>query len=162
LARHRFDGTLQYLGRIDRQGKIRGVRIELGEIESVLSQHPGVREAVVLIKGDSPGDKRLIAYVTSYQSQLATDDELKSFLKDRLPAYMMPSAIVRLESFPLTLNGKLDYQALPDPSGERPRPEETFVAARNPLEVILSRIWAIVLGIERIGVDDNFFELGGN
>jgi amino acid adenylation domain-containing protein len=162
LARHMFDGTIQYLGRVDRQGKIRGFRIELGEIESVLGQHPGVREVVAVIKENSPADKRLVVYFTTYRDKLVYEDELRSFLKERLPAYMIPSAIMPLESLPLTPNGKVDFRALPDPTGERSLSQETFVAARNPVEEVLNRIWTMVLRIERIGVDDNFFELGGN
>jgi len=162
LGRHMFDGTIQYLGRTDHQVKLRGFRIELGEIESALCQHPAVRGAVAQVWGDSTADKRLIAYVVSDQSSALLEGELRSFLRDRIPEYMMPSTIVRLESLPQTSNGKVDRRALPTPSGERPASGETFVAARNTLEELLQSIWVEALKIDQIGVEDNFFELGGN
>lgn len=162
LACYMFDGTIQYLGRIDHQVKIRGFRIELGEIESILSRHPVVRDAVAMVREDYPGDKRLVAYVTSDQRPALLEHELLSFLKEMLPEYMLPSAIVLLEKLPLTPNGKVDCRELPAPSGEGAELRSTFVAARNPLEEILRSIWVAVLKREPIGVEDHFFELGGN
>jgi acyl carrier protein len=159
-ARFRADGTIEFLGRFDDQVKIRGFRIEPGEIEAALSQHPGVREAVVVAREDEPGQKRLVAYVVGKEGMLGRSD-LRGFLKEKLPEYMVPSAFVALEALPLTPNGKVDRLALPAPEG-RPELEEGHVAPRTPTEEVLSRIWAQVLGLDRVGVHDNFFELGGH
>ena len=158
LARWRADSDIEYLGRIDQQVKIRGFRIELGEIQSALEQHEGVQQAMVVVREDGSGEKKLVAYVIP-GSQTATLDTglLRSYLKDRLPAYMVPAAIVELQSMPLTPNGKIDRNALPDAKAVR----RGFVAPRNLLELELSRIWQQVLNTE-IGVQDNFFELGGH
>jgi amino acid adenylation domain-containing protein len=161
-ARYLPDGNIEFLGRIDNQTKIRGFRIELGEIESVLGQHAGVREAVVLAREDSPGDKRLVAYVVPRQEPAPTINELRSFLKEKLPEYMIPSAFVLLDALPLTPNGKLDRQALPAPDQNRPEPEESYIAPRTPVEEMLAEIWAEVLKLDKVGVHDNFFELGGH
>ncbi len=160
LARYLPDGNIEFLGRIDSQVKIRGFRIELGEVETALGQLPGVREAVVLAREDRPGDKRLVGYVVPNQEVLTTD-QLRHFLKEKLPAYMVPYAFVMLEALPLTPNGKVDRRVLPAPDEVR-QPEETFVASRDELELQLTEIWEKVLGIEPIGVRDNFFELGGH
>jgi len=161
-GRYRPDGSLEILGRLDRQVKIRGVRIELREIETLLSLYPAVREVVVMAREDQPGDQRLVAYVVSHQEQVTTTDELRRFLKDKLPNYMMPSAFVILEALPLTNNGKVDRLALPIPEQLRQEPEVTFVAPRNELESTMTQIWSQVLGIQPIGVRDNFFDLGGH
>jgi amino acid adenylation domain-containing protein len=162
LACYMFDGTIQYLGRLDHQVKIRGIRIELGEIEFILSQHPAVRDAVAVVREDFPGDKRLIAYVTSDEPPTSLDDELRLLLIERAPEYMMPSAIVMLKSLPLTPNGKVDRRELPAPAGAGYGSQKEFVAARNPLEEEVRNIWVTVLGVEQIGVENNFFEFGGN
>ncbi|MGI8502515.1 MAG: amino acid adenylation domain-containing protein [Hassallia sp.] len=162
LARYLLDGDIEYLGRIDHQVKIRGFRIEIGEIEAVLAQHPEVREVVVLAREDSPGDKRLVAYVVPNQESVFTPTELRHFLKEQLPEYMVPSAFVFLEALPLTSNGKLNRRALPAPDGSNQESEATFVAPRDDLEQKLSQIWSEVLGIQPIGVRDNFFDLGGH
>jgi acyl carrier protein len=159
-ARFLPDGDIQFLGRLDHQVKIRGFRIELGEVEVALSQHPGVREAVVVAREDVPGQKRLVAYVVGKKGMPGTSD-LRGFLKEKLPEYMVPSAFVALEALPLTPNGKVDRKALPAPEG-RPELEEGYVAPRTPTEEVLSGIWAQVLGLDRVGVHDNFFELGGH
>jgi amino acid adenylation domain-containing protein len=161
LARYLPDGNIEYLGRIDNQVKIRGFRIELGEVEAVLTQHPVVRETVVIARENSAGDKQLVAYLVPHQEPAPTNSDLRHFLKAQLPDYMMPSAFVVLEALPLTPNGKVDRRALPQPE-LRPELEPTFVAPRTPIEEILANIWGCVLGIEQVGIDDNFFELGGH
>ena len=160
-ARYLPDGNIEYLGRIDNQVKIRGFRIELGEIEAVFRQHPGVRETVVIARVDIAGDKQLVAYIVPYQEPVPTNSDLRRFLKEQLPDYMVPSAFVTLESLPLTPNGKVDRRALPEPE-LRPELELTFVAPRTPIEEMLASIWAGVLSIEQVGVHENFFELGGH
>ena len=162
LACYLPDGNIEYLGRIDHQVKIRGFRIELGEIQAVLAQHPTVREILVIAREDVPGDKRLVAYVVPNREQVPKTSQLRSFLKEKLPDYMVPSAFVILEALPLTPNGKVDRSALPSPEQVRQEPEETFVPPRNELELQLTKIWEKVLGIQPIGVRDNFFELGGH
>jgi len=161
LARYLSDGNIEFLGRIDNQVKIRGYRIELGEIESVLCQHPGVMEAVVVAREDVPGDKRLVAYLVA-ASQNSSVSELRGFLKAKLPEYMIPSASMFLESLPLMPNGKIDRKSLPAPDRHRDGLEQAYVALRSPTEEILAGIWAEVLKIEQVGIHDNFFELGGH
>ncbi|MCI0387267.1 MAG: non-ribosomal peptide synthetase, partial [Acidobacteria bacterium] len=162
LARYLPDGNLEFLGRIDHQVKVRGFRIELGEIEAVLSQHPSLREAVVVAQEDGAGDKRLMAYLVSNQEPAPTFGELREFLKVRLPEYMVPAAFVTLDALPLTPNGKVDRRALPVPEKVRPNLESIFVAPRNPVEEKLAEIVAHLLRVERVGIHDNFFELGGH
>ena len=163
LARYRADGNIEYIGRIDDQVKMRGFRIELGEIEAVLNQHAAVRDAVVLVREDEPGDKRLVAYVVAARNEAApTDSELRSFLKEKLPEYMVPSAYVVVDEIPLTPNGKVDRRALPAPSEARPELEGVYVAPRTELEEAVAGIWAEVLKVEQVGIHDNFFELGGH
>ncbi|MEH2216414.1 MAG: amino acid adenylation domain-containing protein [Nostoc sp.] len=162
LARFLPDGNIEFLGRIDNQVKIRGFRIELGEIEALLSQHSDVQQAVVIAREDIPGDKRLIAYIVPNQKLDLSVTTLKGFLQEKLPSYMVPAAFVILDSLPLTPNGKVDRRNLPACDRTRPDLEETFVAARNPIEKTLAVIWTELLGLERIGVNDNFFCLGGH
>ncbi|HEY0602196.1 MAG TPA: amino acid adenylation domain-containing protein, partial [Herpetosiphonaceae bacterium] len=221
LARFLPDGTIDYLGRIDHQVKLRGFRIELDEIAAVLRQHEAIREALVLLREDRPGDARLVAYVTEEQrtteqrtkeqnegqnqeprtknqepgakqrtenreqhtaaspSPAAIEAEarrgsgkgesrrlggegLRSFLAQRLPDYMVPSAFVVLDALPLTSNGKIDRRALPDPDDGRPELHKGFVAPRTPTEEVIATLWAEVLGLKQVGVFDNFFELGGH
>lgn len=163
LARYRESGDIEYLGRIDQQVKIRGFRIELGEIESVLAQHPLINEVVVVARADVPGEKRLVAYVAIDQSQNAVvnTDDLRAYLQERLPDYMVPTAWVFLDSLPLTMNGKVDRKALPEPDIEA-QIASRYVAPRNTTEQILAELWAQVLGLEQVGIHDNFFELGGH
>jgi len=158
LARYRPDGNIEFLGRADHQVKIRGFRIELGEIEAALSQHSAVREAVVMDREDAPGEKRLVAYVVAD----STADELRHFLKDKLPEHMVPAVVVLLDALPLMPNGKVDRRALPAPDRSRPELEKAFVAPRDDLELQLAHIWEEVLGVRPVGVRDNFFELGGH
>jgi len=165
LARYLPDGNIEYLGRIDHQVKVRGFRIELGEIETALNQHPGVGESAVIAHEDGGGNKRLVAYVVAepgYSLSGPSNKELREFLKAKLPEYMVPSALVLLESLPLTPNGKVDRRALPAPDGARPDLGESFVAPRTPVEELLAGIWAEVLGVKQVGIRDNFFELGGD
>jgi amino acid adenylation domain-containing protein len=161
IARFRTDGNIEFLGRMDSQVKLRGFRLELGEIEAVLVQHPAVQQTVVIVREDVPGDKRLVAYVVWNQGQALVTSDLRCFLQEKLPEYMMPSTFVVLEALPLTPNGKVNRQALsaPDPSREL---EKAYVAPRTPVEEVLVGIWASVLGLKQVGVHDNFFELGGH
>jgi amino acid adenylation domain-containing protein len=161
LARYLPDGNIEYIGRIDNQVKIRGFRIETGEIEAKLAEHPQVKEAVVIAREDNPGDKRLVAYIVSGDT-VTTTSELRSFLKQKLPDYMVPSAFVTLESLPLTPNGKIDRRALPVPDSSSLYSETALVAPSSPTEEKLAAIWSQVLGIEQIGIHNNFFELGGH
>jgi len=161
LARYQPDGNIEFLGRMDEQVKIRGFRIELGEIETVLGQHSCVQKTVVLVREDEPGDKRLVAYVVLHQEQVLRSAELRSYLKAKLPDYMVPATFVLLSAMPLTPNGKVDRNALPVPNIARPELEELYVAPRTTLEQQIAEIWAQVLHLEHVGIYDNFFELGG-
>ncbi|HEX2611051.1 MAG TPA: amino acid adenylation domain-containing protein, partial [Gemmatimonadales bacterium] len=160
-ARFFADGKIEFRGRIDHQVKIRGFRIELGEVEVALLKHPAVRDAIVLAREDAGGEKRLVAYLVS-PTQPPSVSELRRFLHSQIPDFMVPSAFVMLEEFPVSANGKLDRQALPAPDSSRPRVDEAFAAPRNRTEQVLMEIWREVLGLEQIGIYDNFFELGGD
>ncbi|WP_071191495.1 non-ribosomal peptide synthetase [Trichormus sp. NMC-1] len=160
LGRLRNDGTIEFLGRKDFQVKIRGFRIELGEIEATLIQHPLVRKTIVIAVLDTSGDKRLVAYIVSDANSLPTTLELRDFLKDRLPNYMIPPVFVMLDTLPLTPNGKINRLALPAPDFFTV--QSNYVAPSNPTEEILTNLWSQVLKIETIGIHDNFFELGGH
>jgi thioesterase domain-containing protein/acyl carrier protein len=162
LVRHLPNGTIEFLGRIDYQVKIRGFRIELGEIEAVLAQHPHVSQAVVIAREDESGDKRLVAYVVPNQEQVVTTSELRHYLKEKLPDYMVPSVFVTLDALPLTPTGKVDRRALPAPDQVKQEPLKTFVAPQDQIELLLTKIWEKVLGIQPIGITDNFFEIGGH
>jgi len=162
LCRFLADGEIQYLGRIDHQVKIRGFRIELGEVESALGRHPSVSEAVVAVREDAPGDKRLVAYVVAAEGRQPTLGELRRDLKDSLPGYMMPSALVVLDRLPLTPNGKVDQRALPAPVGTRSTSAASYIAPRNLTELSLVDIWEEVLNCRPVGVTDDFFDLGGH
>jgi amino acid adenylation domain-containing protein len=161
-ARYLPNGTLDYIGRLDAQVKIRGCRIELGEVEVVLGQHPAVREAVVIARQDVPGETRLVAYMTPAQPSAPTVTALRRFLSRRLPDFMVPSSFVWLEALPLTPSGKVDRRGLPSPDRARPALEEGFAAPETAIEQQLAAMWAAVLGLDRIGLHDNFFELGGH
>lgn len=162
LARYRADGILEFLGRIDHQVKVRGYRVELGEIEGVLGQHPGVRETVVLTREDVPGDQRLVAYFIAKTETAPTISDLRNFLKEQLPDYMVPSAFLQIKALPLTTNGKVDRRALPVPDGERPDLTEVYQAPRSEVERTIATVWQEVLHLEKVGVNDNFFDLGGH
>ncbi|MCP4657346.1 MAG: AMP-binding protein, partial [bacterium] len=164
LARRLADGRLEFLGRIDHQVKVRGFRIELGEIEAILSRSPSVRECAVLVREARPRDLELVAYVATAPDSAAQPRELRDFLQERLPDYMVPSAFVLLDALPLTPNRKVDRAALarrsPDPNV--PDHEATGVAPRDALELELTRIWEELLGIQPVGIRSNFFHLGGH
>ncbi len=159
-ARYRPDGTLEFLGRLDQQVKLHGFRIELGEIESALAKIDGIGQAVVTLREDRPGDKRLVAYYTGRGGLSSTS--LIQALKVTLPDYMIPSAFLQLDKFPLTPNAKLDRKALPQPKGQRPLLAQAFIAPRTVVEKQLAGLWCELLQLEEIGIDDSFFELGGN
>ena len=161
LARYRGDGTIEFLGRTDFQVKVRGFRIELGDIESALDQHGQVRQAVVVAREDHPGDKRLVGYVIPEDGNTPSMGELRAFLRDRLPDYMVPASFVILDKLPLTPNGKVDRRALPKPENVSSE-TRIYVAPRTPTEETVATIWTQVLKIEQVGAHDNFFELGGH
>ncbi|MDQ4130301.1 MAG: amino acid adenylation domain-containing protein [Actinomycetota bacterium] len=162
LVRMLQDGNLEFVGRVDEQVKIRGFRIECREVVSVLVRHPGVAEAVVVAREDEPGNRRLVAYVVPPGAQAPTSVELRRFLAERLPVYMVPSAFVRLDALPLTANGKVDRDALPPPGDSRQGLSTPWVAARTSTEERIAAIWSRVLDVEWVGVDDDFFDLGGH
>lgn len=161
LARYLPDGNIEYVGRIDDQVKIRGFRIELGEIESTLTQHPQISQVVVVAQTDNLNNKHLIAYIVSHQEP-PTPTELRNFLRDKLPEFMVPSAFVCLNSFPLTPSGKIDRRSLPKPDFSNLITHENFTPPRNDLERKLVQIWSEILQISEIDIRDNFFEIGGN
>jgi len=189
LVRYLSDGNIEYLGRLDHQVKLRGFRIELGEIEAALIKHPAVQETLVLVREDNPGNKRLVTYVVPHLDSQDSQDQnfatqsqaeqisvaeapegklirqlapqLRGFVKEILPDYMIPSAFVVLEALPLTPNGKIDRQALPAPDEDIIR-EHEYVAPRTPDEEIIANIFASVLGLQHVGIHDNFFALGGH
>jgi amino acid adenylation domain-containing protein len=163
LARFTSGGEIEFLGRADHQVKIRGFRIETGEIEAVLAAHPAVRDALVVVREDVAGDKRLVGYfVTDERHSASLERTLREFLRERLPEYMLPAALVALEVFPLTHNGKVNREALPDPEQHRPDAEADSAAPRTPVQEMLGRIWKDVLNVEHVGPSDNFFKLGGH
>jgi acyl carrier protein len=162
LALYLPDGNIKYLGRIDQQVKIRGFRIELGEIEEVLTQHPAVQEAVAIAREDVPGEKQLVAYLVTDAAQTVTVSEMRSFLQEKLPDYMVPSVFLFLDALPLTPNSKVDRLALPKPENHRPDLQVAFVAPETELERTIAAVWQEVLRVEQVGVHDNFFDLGGH
>jgi amino acid adenylation domain-containing protein/non-ribosomal peptide synthase protein (TIGR01720 family) len=162
LARYLPDGNIEYLGRIDFQMKIRGFRIEPGEIEAVIGQHPAVRETVVTAREDVAGAKRLVAYAVATHQRGLTINELRRFLKEKLPEYMVPPLFVLIDALPRMPNGKVDRNGLPAPDTSRRELQEAFVAPRTPGEDVLSAIWSDILRVERVGTHDNFFALGGD
>ena len=161
LARYTTDGQLQYLGRLDHQVKVRGFRIELGEIEAVLLQHAFIKESVVVIREDD-SEKRIVAFVVTEAGIEVTSEEIKNHLREQLPDYMVPQAVVTLEAIPLTRNGKVDRRALPAPDSRARDIGTEYVAPATPVEEMVAGIWSELFGIERIGVNDNFFDLGGH
>ncbi|HYO59461.1 condensation domain-containing protein, partial [Archangium sp.] len=162
VVRYLPGGELEFIGRRDAQVKIRGFRIELGEVEAALAQHPAVSAAAVVVREDVPGNKRLVAYVVPEPARDADAAVLRTFLKERLPEYMVPAAFVSMEVLPLTPNGKVDRRALPAPEEAQAGAEASFVAPRSPGEELVAGIWAQLLGVAKVGVHDNFFELGGH
>ncbi|MFF4156739.1 amino acid adenylation domain-containing protein [Streptomyces sp. NPDC001678] len=162
LARRLPDGSLEFLGRIDHQVKIRGFRVELGEIEAALAAHALVRDAVVIVREDTPGDKQLVAYLVPFEGQAPEPAELRTLLSASLPAYMVPSAFVTLERLPLTTNGKLDRRALPAPDQSALGSQATYVAPRTEAEERIAAVWCDILGLEQVGVEEPFFTVGGD
>lgn len=162
LARFLPDGNIEFVGRSDHQVKIRGFRVELGEIEAAFLKHPRVRDAVVLAREDHPGNMRLVAYLVAAEGSAPLRPELRAFLRNKLPDYMVPHAIVELESLPLTPNGKVDRDALPLPEHDNLASTAEYVAPRTETEKILVEIWQELLGIDKIGIHDNLFDLGGH
>jgi acyl carrier protein len=161
LARFIPDGNIEYIGRNDFQVKIRGYRIELGEIEFTLAQHPDVRDAVVLARETKGGDKQLTTYVALKDIGTVAAKQLKEFLKERLPEYMLPVSFVVLDALPLTTTGKVDRNALPiDQIGVEVK--ENYLASRTALEQVLANIFSEILSVERVGANDSFFDLGGH
>jgi len=162
LARFLENGDLEYLGRIDHQVKIRGFRIELNEIESMLARHPAVKDCAVLARTDSGPEPRLVAYLVTGRDGAPDVESLRAHLAQALPEYMIPSAYVFLEAFPLTVNGKLDREALPSPGSERPRLASEYVAPQTDVEKIVADLWQAALRQDTVGVNDNFFDLGAD
>jgi amino acid adenylation domain-containing protein len=165
LARWLPDGSIDILGRVDNQVKIRGYRIELGEIETVLLQHPFVSQVAVVARAEMAGSMQLVGYVTGKNEEWKNKDEtilkIRNYLKDKLPDYMVPGIIVLLDAFPMTVGGKIDRKALPEPETDR-QADKTYIAPRNQTEQTLSEIWMDVLGISSVSMDDDFFDVGGN
>ncbi len=162
LCRYLPDGNIEFLGRIDHQIKVRGFRIEPQEIEAVLGQHTDVRETVVTVREDQPGDRYLVAYIVPERESAMITHELRLFLKEKLPDYMIPSVFVTLDLLPLTPNGKVDRRALPSPDSEQPEMAETYVEPCTPNETVIAGIWCEVLRLKNVGIHDNFFSLGGH
>jgi len=162
LARWLADGNIEFLGRRDDQVKIRGFRVEPGEVEAAITSHQAVREAVVVARADHSGAKQLVGYVVFQSGAVASELELREFLARQLPAYMVPSYIVRLDTIPLTPHGKLDRRALAAPKDSQASPNSEIAPPRNATEVLLLEIWREVLGRPNIGIHDNFFHLGGH
>ena len=163
LARYRPGGNIELLGRLDNQVKIRGYRVELGEIEATLDQHPTVKDCVVVAcEHESRLGKNLVGYVVPREHSVPSVTELRGYLREKLPEYMIPSSFVVLEALPLTPNGKVDRNRLPPPDGTRPPVTREFVAPRTEIEELIAQTWREVLKIENVGIYDNFFELGGH
>ena len=162
VARYLPDGNLEFMGRLDHQVKIRGHRIELGEIEARLDAHPAVRQAIVAVREDLPGERRLVAYVIAREGQTLHAPELRDFVKDNLPDYMVPAHVVRLEAFPQTPNGKIDRKALPPPGKGRLESGACFEPPSTAIEEALAGLWTETLGVKRFSRNDNFFEQGGD
>ena len=160
LGRYLADGNIEYLGRLDDQVKVRGFRIELGEVETALCEHPDVRESVVVVREDTPGEKRLVAYVVPRQGAALTIDSLRHVVQAKLPEYMVPSAFILLASVPLASSGKADRRSLPVPATMRS--DLDYVAPQDAMERQIAQIWEETLGVHPVGVTDNFFELGGH
>ena len=153
------DGALDFIGRVDFQVKLHGYRIEMGEVESVLAQHPDVAHVQAIIREDQPGDRRLVAYAVLQGGAKADPEGLRRFLRNKLPAYMVPSAVVVLDEFPLNPNGKIDRSKFPPPALQR---REPAAPPRTPQEQALAKVWAEVLAVDEVGIHDSFFDLGGH
>lgn len=161
LARWLPGGILDFLGRNDNQVKLHGVRVELGELEGILSAHSDVREVAVLLREDVPGDKRIVAYLSAADEHTLEMVEIRRYMQERVPAYLLPAAFIEMKTFPLTGNGKIDRIALPAPDGSRPQLREPYVAPQTIAEQAVTSIWQQVLQLDQVGARDNFFQLGG-
>ena len=161
-VRYRQDGVIEYMGRLDHQVKVRGFRIELGEIESVLATHDRIKQAAVVVREDTPGDQRIVAYLIATPGDSFTGSPLRAWLGEFLPQFMLPSTFVVLDAFPMTPNGKVDRRALPAPTDLAQPSAATFVSPRSGAESTVAEIWREILRVERVGADDNFFDLGGH
>ncbi|NJK49493.1 AMP-binding protein, partial [Candidatus Gracilibacteria bacterium] len=161
-ARYLSDGNIEFLGRIDHQVKVRGFRIELGEIEAVLNQHPEVKECVVINREDVPGKNQLIAYIVYKQEKVVTVTELRHFLEEKLPLYLVPTNFVTIDAMPLSPNGKIDRRSLPVPNNLRPELEVNYVIPQTEVQQAIADVWQKVLALEKVGIHDNFFEIGGH
>jgi acyl carrier protein len=171
LGRYLPDGNIEFLGRVDFQVKLRGFRIELEEIEAILSQHDQVQQAAVMVRsggsentsgaGDA-ANRRLVAYIVPEVGKPLSVNDMRTYLRQHLPEYMVPSVFLMMDAFPLTSNGKVDRKALPDIDGARPDLDSTYVPPQTELERKIARIWQEVLSIEKVGLNDNFFDLGGH
>ena len=162
VARYLPNGTIEFLGRLDHQMKLRGFRIEPGEIESALRQYQRVNEAAVILREDVPGDKRLVAYVTPTEGVTVKPAEMRNYLKGQVPDYMVPSTIVVLDSMPLTANGKIDPKRLPLPDQSDSVSERNYIPPSTDVERTLAEMWCQLLQLNRVGIHDDFFELGGH
>ncbi|HEU4597502.1 MAG TPA: amino acid adenylation domain-containing protein [Pyrinomonadaceae bacterium] len=162
MVRYAAGGEVEFVGRVDDQVKVRGFRIELGEIESALAEHEAVRAAAVVCREEEDGGKRLLAYAVCEAGAEVSGEQLRAHLRARLPEYMTPSLVAVLEEMPLTANGKIDRRALLSFEDVEAETGDKYVAARTPVEELMSGIWAQVLGVKRVGVEDNFFDLGGH
>jgi acyl-coenzyme A synthetase/AMP-(fatty) acid ligase/acyl carrier protein len=162
FARYLADGNIEFLSRTDNQVKIRGYRIELGEVEMILNQHPAIEQAVVTAQGDGLSSNRLVAYVVSRKERSPFVSELQSFLREKLPDFMVPSAVIFLDSLQLTPSGKIDRRALPEPNSIRPHLQNSYVAPGTSTEKQVAKIWRNLLKLDEVGIHDNFFDLGGH
>jgi acyl carrier protein len=162
LARWLPDGNVDFIGRTDRQVKIRGFRIEPGEVEAALERREGVESASVVVREDRPGDVRLVAYLIASPGHAIVADDLRNVLAEQLPAYMVPAAFVTVEEFPLTPNGKIDRDALPEPPAHQAALDDDFVEPASETEQIIADIWCDILSLESVGATENFFALGGH
>ncbi|MCT7951981.1 non-ribosomal peptide synthetase [Ancylothrix sp. C2] len=160
LARYLPDKNLEYIGRKDHQVKIRGFRIELGEIETILNKHPHIQQSIVTVCEDKPGEKRLIGYIVGRPESKVTAQQMRVYLNEKLPSYMVPGAFVLLEKLPMLPNGKIDRRNLPIPEIKITAENENFVAPRTPTEEVIAGIFAELLGISQLSIEENFFELG--
>ena len=162
LARYHANGEMEFIGRADFQVKIRGFRVEVGEVESALTQHPNVKQTLILARKDKKGIQHLIAYIVPHTHPAPSVNELSQFCLRKLPHYMVPSAFILLDTFPLSANGKIDRKQLPEPNERDLTKDQDYIAPRNELEQTLANIWSEVLGLEKVGIRDNFFQIGGH
>jgi acyl carrier protein len=162
LVRYGSDGNIEFLKRMDHQVKVRGFRVELGEIESVLNQHWAIAESIVVDSKDSSGNTRLIAYIVFEDGAEATSSDILTFLQEKLPSYMFPSAFVTIKEIPLTANGKVDRRALPVTEQIDAETSTAFIAPRTDMEELVAEIWRDTLELTQVGVESNFFQLGGH